>query len=42
LVELGVLIGCQKGGVDAVGLCRIHGILKIRGESESTWWTKEG
>ena len=42
LVGLGVLIGGQKGGVDGVGLCGIHGMLKIRGKSESTWWKKEG
>lgn len=29
LVWLGVLIGSQKGGVDGVGLCGIHRILKI-------------
>jgi hypothetical protein len=41
LVGLGVLIGSQKGGVDGVGLCGIHGILKIWGERKSRWWTKE-
>ena len=42
LVGLGVLIGGQKGGVDGVGLCGIHGMLKIWSENESTWWAKEG
>lgn len=34
LVGLRVLVGGQKGGVDGVGLCRIHGMLKIWGEWE--------
>ena len=30
LLGLGILIGSQEGGVDAVCLCGIHGILKER------------
>ena len=38
LVGLGILIGGQKGGVDAVCLCGIHGMLKIWRQRGSTWW----
>lgn len=41
LLGLGVLIGGQKGGVDTVCVCGIHGMLKIWRQRESTWWTME-
>lgn len=41
LVWLGVLVGGQKGGVDAVCLRGIHGSLKIWGQGGSTWWPKK-
>lgn len=38
LLGLGILIGGQKSGVDAVCLCGIHGVLKIWRQRGSTWW----
>lgn len=37
LLGLGILIGSQKGRVDAVCLCGIHGILKVGRQRGSTW-----
>jgi len=37
LLGLCILIGSQKSGVDAVCLCGIHGMLKVRRRRGSTW-----
>ena len=39
LLGLGILVGGQKGGVDTVCLCGIHGMLKIWRQRGSGWWT---
>ena len=38
LLGLSILIGGQKGGVDAVCLCGIHGMLMVWRQRGSKWW----